>query len=234
MNVRLNGNQLKLIAVITMLIDHAAVAFWTTSNSFYWFMRGIGRIAFPIYAFLLVEGFYHTRSLKKYAMRLLVLAVISEIPFDYLAYGRLMDFQGQNVFWTLLLGLLMLRCQQLLWTRCSDAAGRQMQLFTMVLCCGIAWLFRTDYDYRGILLIGLFGWFYGELNRQVVFGLIWMTLTLGLMRLPLIVGYAAAFFLIQHYDGTRGAWNVKAFFYAFYPVHLIILDVLKILLWVFR
>lgn len=229
-NVRLNGNQLKLIAVISMLADHCAVAFLETGSNLYWIMRGMGRIAFPIYAFLLVEGFFHTRDLKKYARRLLVLAILSEIPFNYLVSGHLVNLRCQNIFWTLLLGLLMMNLQKLAQIHYPGTTGRQIQLLLIVLFCALAWMCKVDYDYRGIMLIGLIFWFYGDLRQQAVFGCLWMVLTQGNLHLLLTVGYGIAFLLICCYNGMRGKWNGKAFFYAFYPVHLTVLGVLKMLL----
>ena len=236
LKVRLNGNQLKLIAVVSMLVDHVAFSFIGNGSYLYWVMRALGRIAFPIYAFLLVEGFCHTRNLQKYAVRLLICAVISEIPYNYMISGNFLYAGMQNIFWTLLLGLLMMQCQKQAVIRCPGTVGKQLQLVVIVMFCAIAWMFKVDYDFRGIMLIGLLCWFYGDLTQMCIVGLIWMVVTMGslnMVGLLLTAGYAAAFFLIRHYDGTRGAWNGKAFFYAFYPVHLLILDVMKTLSWVF-
>ena len=82
MNGELTGTQLKVIALVTMIIDHIGVVLLEPNSVVYWVARSIGRLAFPIYCFLLVEGFIHTRNVKKYLGRLLLFAVISEIPFD--------------------------------------------------------------------------------------------------------------------------------------------------------
>ena len=121
----LNGNQLKLIAVVSMLCDHAAIrllayglipALYAAGeeaaaerwNQVFWILRSVGRMAFPIYVFLLTEGFCHTRNRRRYALRLGVFALISEIPFDLLVYGKIWDTHSQNVFFTLFLAVLML------------------------------------------------------------------------------------------------------------------------------
>lgn len=240
---RLNGNQLKLIAVISMLVDHAAFVFYNKYFMYtsmrelvYYGIRGFGRIAFPIYAFLLAEGFCHTRNLRNYAIRLLICALISEIPYNYMVSGNFLYAEMQNIFWTLLLGLLMMKCLKEAVIRYPGTTGKQLQLVVIVAFCTIAWMFKVDYDYRGIMLIGLLCWFYGDLPQMCMAALIWMLVTMGSLNvfsLLQAVGYAASSFLIYHYDGTRGIWNGKAFFYAFYPVHLIILDIIKTLWWFF-
>ena len=111
MNVRwkgLSGSTLKLIAIVSMLIDHVAAAVivrvlyaghWTEQlYQIYRVMRSVGRIAFPIFCFFLVEGFEHTRDRKKYALRLFLFALISEIPFDLAFSAEILEVQYQNVF----------------------------------------------------------------------------------------------------------------------------------------
>jgi hypothetical protein len=120
----ISGSTLKLIAIITMLIDHTAavvlekiivagessntIAYDSVLYFIYVLMRMIGRLAFPIFCFLLVEGFLHTRSVRKYAIRLAAFALISEIPFDLALFGEPFYFNYQNVFFTLLIGLLVM------------------------------------------------------------------------------------------------------------------------------
>ena len=89
-----------------MVIDHAGLALFPNIGVF----RCIGRIAFPIYCFLLTQGFLHTRSVRAYGRRLLIAALLSEIPFDLLIFGRLSSSMEQNVFFSLLLGLIALSC----------------------------------------------------------------------------------------------------------------------------
>ena len=114
---RINGYDLKMIALVTMLSDHVgAVLLWRYIEAthgysdgvlmgIYEFTRYIGRMAFPIYCFLLVEGFLHTRNKGKYALRLGIFAIISEVPFDLNFTGNLCDFGYQNVFFTLMIGV---------------------------------------------------------------------------------------------------------------------------------
>lgn len=116
----LDSDVLKMIAVVTMLIDHiGAVIIWNlfsvvTAENYavleqvYHIFRNIGRTAFPIFAFLLVEGFFHTHSRKKYFGRLALFAVLSEIPFDMAFHGMPSYGEDQNVFWTFCIGFLVI------------------------------------------------------------------------------------------------------------------------------
>ena len=114
MNVKqqgISGYWLKVIAVVSMLIDHTSAVILEQISGLEnpaFLMRIIGRLAFPIYCFLLVEGFYHTRSRAKYAGRLFLFALISEVPFDLAFSRRMCDFSSSNVFFTLLFGLLVI------------------------------------------------------------------------------------------------------------------------------
>ncbi|WP_461817744.1 TraX family protein, partial [Faecalimonas sp.] len=104
MKLGINSFQLKIIAIIAMIIDHIGLFFFPEHILF----RIIGRISFPIFAFLIVEGFYHTRDIWKYMFRLGVFAVLSEIPFDLLTTGKVFDLRHQNVFFTLLIGVILM------------------------------------------------------------------------------------------------------------------------------
>ena len=99
---RLDGTVLKLIACLSMFIDHLGAVCFSGMMGF----RIIGRLAFPIYCFLLVEGAVHTHDMKKYILRMGIFALISEVPFDLAFYHRLVYTGHQNVFFTLGLGLL--------------------------------------------------------------------------------------------------------------------------------
>lgn len=100
----LNSFQLKCIAVITMIIDHTGAVLFPDNMT----LRYIGRIAFPIFCFLLVEGFFHTRDVRKYMLRLGMFAVISEIPYDLAFRDTVIEFEHQNVFFTLFIGVVMM------------------------------------------------------------------------------------------------------------------------------
>ena len=107
MNKRITTDILKITAMVSMLTDHVAVAFagFGMPAGIYWMMRCIGRLAFPIYVYFLVQGYIYTHSVGKYAIKLGLLAVISEIPYDMTVYGCFFDFRHNNVLFTLVLSI---------------------------------------------------------------------------------------------------------------------------------
>ena len=234
----LNGNQLKLIAVISMLCDHAAIrllayglipALYVAGkdtvaecwNQAFWILRSVGRMAFPIYVFLLTEGFCHTRNRRRYALRLGVFALISEIPFDLLVYGKIWDTHSQNVFFTLFLGVLMLTAVDWIGRNTDAAHSQYRQMAVIVGAALLAWFLRTDYDAAGIMLIAVLFWFRLTPDTACLAGFVLMAA--AEFRPVYIPGLAVSFFLIRCYNGTRGSWKGKWFFYLVYPVHLLVL-----------
>lgn len=234
----LNGNQLKLIAVVSMLCDHAAIrllayglipalyavgedALAERWNQVFWILRSAGRMAFPIYVFLLTEGFCHTRDRSRYALRLGVFAFISEIPFDLLVYGKIWDTHSQNVFFTLFLSVLMLTVVDWISRNTDAALAQYRQMAVIVAAALLAWFLRTDYDVAGIMLTAVLFWFRLTPDMACLAGFVLMAA--AEFRPVYIPGLAASFFLIRCYNGTRGAWKGKWFFYLVYPVHLLVL-----------
>lgn len=214
----LNGAQLKVIAMVTMLIDHMAVVFleqlypyvvdmavFDTQTIVYITMRLIGRLAFPIFAYLLVVGFYHTKNIKKYAFRLGVFALISELPFDYAMLGR-WNWGYQNIFFTLLIGLLMLYLV-------DNGQSRWLKGLYFLLACAVAHFLQVDYGFFGVIVIGMMALVRHNPNGYTVPTAV---ILLYQFTAPL------ALIPIRQYDGTRGRQN-KWLMYAFYPVHLAVL-----------
>jgi len=229
----LSAGSLKTIAVVSMLIDHFAYAILYyavllpnapiqrgtdlyTVYLVYRVMRGIGRTAFPIYCFMLVEGFFYTRSRLKYARNLAVFGLISEIPFDFAFEQTFLEFSYQNVYFTLLIGLLVI------WA--WDAAGYKrwyLQILALGGGMGLAYLLNTDYDYRGVLLIFVFYILRQFRVPQTIGGAVAMY-----WEMPAVI---PAFLLLPFYSGERGR-QPKYFFYAFYPCHLMILGGIEYLM----
>lgn len=221
-----SGSTLKLIAVVTMLIDHVAAAVLArliitgqgtqTLYQIYLGMRDIGRIAFPIYCFLLVEGFEHTRNRKKYALRLFLFALVSEVPFDLAFSGTLLEFGYQNVFFTLLVGLLTIMAFDAVYTKSEWHQAVRVVLLVVIAAGGmcLAYLMQTDYDAMGVMVILVLYLTRKIRGLQILAG----CLAFCWWELPAIV----AFIPIAFYNGKRGL-KIKYLFYAFYPLHLLIL-----------
>lgn len=220
-----SGSTLKLIAIITMLIDHigaAVIARLLIAGQgsemlykIYYAMRAVGRVAFPIFCFLLVEGFFYTGSRKKYALRLFGFALLSEIPFDLAFSGKILEFGYQNVFFTLLIGLLTIMLFDEVVKKQEWHPVLRSALLVIITFGGMgaAYLLHTDYDAKGVLAILVFYMTRQMRGLQIVAGCLAFC-----WELPAIV----AFIPIAFYNGKRG-WNIKYLFYAFYPVHLLVL-----------
>lgn len=217
----LSGSTLKLIACVSMLVDHIAVVLLTGRSEpgvvqLYTVMRAIGRIAFPLFVFLLVEGFYHTRSVPRYLLRLCVFAFLSEIPFDLANSGRSFYWGYQNVFFTLFFGLAAVWCYDMQMRKKGEFSG--WGFLTVVVFAAAAQLLHADYGALGILII--FGFY---LYRGIGF---WNELVLAFLLLLDDFYALPAIFGIHFYNGKRGS-AIKWAFYAFYPVHFIILWMIK-------
>ena len=192
----LSGSSLKVLAMVIMLIDHTAsfllrhyppaIAPWiqigSTTYSLYRVMRDVGRAAFPIFCFLLVEGFLHTHDRFKYGRNLLIFACISEIPWNFAQNSTLLYPGKQNVFFTLFLGYLAFCLIE------HFEKNATMQLVSMLVLLTVSYFLKADYGYKGFV------------------------------------------FLLIMYNGKRGfiqgKW-AKYFFYAFYPVHIAILTIIR-------
>lgn len=212
---------LKLIACAAMLLDHIGAVFCSGIG-----LRIIGRIAFPIYCFLLAEGIHYTREPRKYGLRLLVGALLSEIPFDLLFFGKI-TLAHASVMVTLLLGFLY-----------GQAAKRATQLAVQILLilpfAVAAELLGTDYGGWGVALVALFVLSRGRegargIQMIVLAFICWMiggyTLRFGSVRIPIEMAALAALIPIFCYSGqkiTKNTW-IQRGFYLFYPVHLMIL-----------
>ena len=210
----LSGSMLKLIAIITMFIDHAAlllapqipvltVPFMTIAAkeiSVYFLLRKIGRLAFPIFCFLVTEGFAHTKSRKRYAVSMLLFAIISEIPFNMMVSGQMMHLKSQNIFFTLFLGVLMLAAFE-------HVRKELLRAVFLIGISAIALLLKTDYGLPGVLLVLLMYILRNHPAAQAV------------LSYPLLSGGVAAFAAfvpINMYNGQRGFIKSPAMKYAFY------------------
>lgn len=184
---------LKMIAITAMLIDHIGAIFISSAEypELYFVSRGIGRLAFPIFVFLVVEGFYHTRNVKKYLIRLGIFAIISEVPFDLAFYhfhfraNALTDINAvyqngyqdsnlellltrlndnQNIFFTLFIGLLLIYLMSMVekYFEKQVILSNLIDAGLTIAACAIAYFLKTDYNIPGILIFVSFYLFRGS------------------------------------------------------------------------
>ena len=224
---RIPQEWLKVIACVSMLTDHAAYVFgWALK----W--RAVGRLAFPIFCFLLAEGDFHTRNPKKYALRLAIAAVISEFAFDFAFFGRLY-WGHQNVMLTMLLGILALEVMK----RCPNLP---LTILAALPFAFIADVLHTDYSGYGVMLVALFGltrelpgkWPLLAGGMTVLFWLMpSVTKVIFGISVPVQLFGLASLVPIALYSGEKITRSKAAqwAFYLFYPVHMVLLR----LLWLF-
>ena len=216
----LSGSALKVIAVLSMVADHCAYYLMEHSMFLYEVMRCFGRIAFPVFAFLIAEGFQYTRNRMKYFLQLLGFAVISELPW-YLLNGA----DGtHNVLFTLALGVMTLAA--------FEAMKKDGMLCGAVILsiAGFATWSGVDYEWRGILMMVVF-YLFGNVNPSFPSGRkAQLFCAFPLMMHYGIIGALLACLVIACYDETRGFIHGKVAkygFYAFYPVHLLAIFVVR-------
>ena len=215
---------LKIIACSAMLADHIGAVLVPEVG-----LRIVGRLAFPIYCFLLAEGAARTRNPKKYGLRLALGAVFSEIPFDLLFFGGL-TWHHQNVMVTLLLGFSMLMV-----IRQKGSAMRK--LLAAAVFSGAAELLGADYGGLGVLMIALFAVTRERKDRTALrtVGLTvicWLLggygIRLGVLQVPVQMFAVCTMIPIACYSGAKATMSkaVQWVFYLFYPLHLMILLIL--------
>lgn len=208
----MTGFQLKLLAMLAMTADHIGAVFFPEIP----LLRWIGRLAMPVLCFFIGEGLRHTRSPRRYLLRLTGFALLSELPFDLAFYGGI-EWGHQNAYFTLALGLLALWAIQ----------SRGMEGWLLALTAALAAeLLGCDYGMYGVLLILLLDRFHRARSEQLAgaallnlafFGL--QTQTLSLIALP----------LLWLYSGKRGR-DDRRLFYLYYPAHLCVLGILRFVL----
>lgn len=229
---------LKLIASLAMLSDHIGYLLTEMGPEYQSaaaVLRMIGRVAFPIYCFLLVEGFSKTKNVYKYELRIAILAVISELPFNLCFFGQILYSREQNVFITLMLSLACMWCVNRLET-VERIAKNNLLLWSMHIAvpavfCILAVLVRCDYSYKGILYVMVF--YYLRFDK------LFMLVEQAMAQLLFSQSCISVFALvpIAFYNGKRSNLEklcqksmlsqvTKWGFYLFYPLHLIILWVI--------
>lgn len=217
----LNTNCLKIIAILSMLLDHIAYLFISANNVLYYIFRIIGRVCAPIMFFGIANGYKHTSNKKKYGLRLLIFAFISQIPYSLFISGKVFLFNNYNVIFTLFLSFLTI----LIFDKCSKKIVKYSLMF---LCVALSYF--CDWGIIGVLISLMFyiinerkyayiGYTilcicYILINTLIYKNIVWLIVNIGLF-LPMIFIYL--------YNDKKGKLNLKYLFYTFYPLHLLVL-----------
>lgn len=235
----LNTLTIRIIAMVAMLCDHM----WITVAPTYVWLTYVGRIAFPLFAFLLVEGFYHTKDRGKYLGRLFLFAILSELPFNLMHNGTYAYSLHQNVLWTLMIGLLAMMSIETIKKKVDNVVVTAIATVLITYAAyHIASSLFVDYLGFGILTIVLFytchnlryAWI-GQLTGLIYINVVmiqgptlllpWFT---GSFELPVQALATLALLIIWQYSGSKGPHNnISQYgFYFFYPVHMLLLALL--------
>lgn len=217
---------LKVIACISMLFDHSGYIIFGKFSIFNY----IGRIAFPIFAYQISEGYIHTSNLKKYFARLGLFAIISQIPYMIFIYIFSKNLLCLNIFFTLLIGLFAIYCY-------DKIPNKLLGIVSAIFLAIIADFLHTDYGAYGVAIIFLF---YAFRNNKVLMSVSFIVACIIKYSISILKqGYFETYGLlcictclpiifILLYNGKKGK-DMKRFLYWFYPIHLLILDMIYLL-----
>lgn len=240
-NIETTSASLHIMAMLFMLFDHL----WGTIVPGQDWLTCIGRLAFPIFAFLIVEGYFHTKDFRKYLKRILLFAILSEIPFNLAMGSRLFYPIHQNVLWSFLISLLLIH-----WNERTKAKNLWKRILVGVSSVLVAYfvglLTFVDYHNAGILMVLTFYFF----HRRKWWDYIGQLVCMWYINVEILSGFAYqfqfggnTFFIARQglallalipiwlYQGNQG-YHSKWFqytCYVFYPLHLLILGIIKVL-----
>ena len=227
----LSGSVLKTVALISMIIDHIGYFFLyqtafgmnplfrvgSLTVTVYWICRKIGRFAFPIYVFLLSEGYIHTKNRLRYAISLLVFALLSEIPWNLLHSGNVFLLSSQNVFFTLFLGLL-----AIIFSERFREQRNLKDLVFVFLVFAVSYFLKADYGIRGVGFILIVYLLRDRKAEQALAG--------SAVYVNNAPAFLLSFVLINMYNGKRGFIHsrfLKYLYYSVYPLHLLVMWYLR-------
>lgn len=232
----LSAAALHILAMAFMLMDHL----WATLLPAQEWLTCVGRIAFPIFAFMAVEGYFHTHNLKKYLLRMLIFAVISEVPFDLMYGGTWFYPVHQNVIWTLMMGLVGIHLMENVRKKKSTFVYILVSTIVVILGGLLGTLSMVDYYGIGVLTVFIFYFFRGRkwwcllgqmlalywVNVELLGGLMYPIRLFGMEFELCQQGLALLALLpIWLYRGRQGYHSkpFQYFCYAFYPIHMLVI-----------
>ena len=235
-NKGINSNQLKVIALAAMTIDHMTSVIWPNYPTDWWIilLHIIGRLAAPIFWFMVSEGYHYTRNVKKYLLRLFVFAVIGHFAYNF-AFGipfvpfKTSCFNQTSVIWPLFLGVL-----GLVVVNSEELKQWQKTLLVFLLA---ALAFPSDWSSPALLVVIYMGQNRDNFKKQMAMMLLWIGVysTVYVIFINPIygiiqMGVALTIPLLKNYNGQRGSFKgMKYFFYIYYPFHLVICGIIRVL-----
>lgn len=224
MTKKLNSFHLKIIAIIAMTLNHFGQIFAPYFNPFWWhfFYEFFGKLTFPIMAFLLVEGYKHTSRFNRYVTRLVLFAFLSILPFHFAFKQNTQIYLFNNILFTLSIGLIMLKLIDLF-----PKFEKQLILISTILTLG------SDWNGIGILIIYFFKKYKNYkplIHLTLIITLLQYLTTMKLISFSLL-GILLVIPILKIYNGQKGFSNnlIKYGFYSYYPLHLTILIILKVI-----
>lgn len=232
----LTGNKLKLIAILSMTLDHVICVLYPNYPTDWWIiaLHILGRVAAPIFWFMVSEGYHYTRNVKKYLLRLFVFAVIGHFAYNF-AFGipfipfKTSYFNQTSVIWPLFLGVL-----GLVVVNSEELKQWQRTLLVFLLA---ALAFPSDWSSPAFLVILYMGQNRDNFKKQMCMMLLWIAVYSAVYAIfinPLYgiiqMGVALTIPLLKNYNGQRGSFKgMKYFFYIYYPFHLVICGIIRLL-----
>lgn len=234
--MNLSAATLHILAMAFMLMDHL----WATLLPAQEWLTCVGRMAFPIFAFMAVEGYFHTHNLKKYLLRMLIFAVISEVPFDLMYGGTWFYPVHQNVIWTLMMGLAGIHLMETVRKKKSTFVYILVSAIVVIVGGLLGTLSMVDYYGIGVLTVFIFYFFRGRkwwcllgqmlalywVNVELLGGLMYPIRLFGMEFELCQQGLALLALLpIWLYRGRQGYHSkpFQYFCYAFYPIHMLVI-----------
>lgn len=225
-SIRMNANVLKGIAILAMLVDHASYILYESGSTERWWIHLFGRLAAPIFCYLIAEGHHYTSNKKKYIYRLLLFAAIAHFP--YVLYFNANPFLVTSVIWSMAMGLVALTAAK------HNRLTPQGKIVVVMLCCLAA--YTANWNYIAVMWIVAFGVFRDDFKKNMIaFTLIavlfyiWPGLQYHGVYETYRLGVLFAIPFLYFYNGQQGTKNkfTKWVFYWFYPVHLMILAIIQ-------
>lgn len=239
MRKKLNSNHLKMIAIIAMTVDHITDLLYPTLQNVYLnsILHVIGRLTAPIMFFFVCEGFFYTRNLKKYITRMFIFAIISHFAYcfafgiNYIPFSTGNIFNQTSIMWSLAFAVVALYI-----TNKTELKKWQQVLLVLIICaitfcadwsCIAVMAILSMYSNRGNLK-KQFGSMYFWLAIYAVISYLFVDKAYGIITFATILAYP----LLSNYNGEKGKTKwLKWFFYAYYPLHLFVIGILRIMVY---